>query len=359
MKWFLFILIFYALPALANSLDEQKLSNASKTCSIHYLTPKHRNLWSIEVDKSYCKDGFVQGFTTVTLKDALNRNTETLQGFFHQGYWLSDFIGQIDTFYRASPGKGVQDFIFKTGENEDLGLIYYLIARSTQLDEKHYSVFNICPDTPTLLVSHEPLDDFKKSLFQNSVLDQAQKRLLELCPKAQKLQILGINKQKPDTENVFFQADINLSDESITISYRPIIDKTNIPKPTELRREQSENLLTLQAQPQAEENSEKTSENTLVQLSPEKSFQSAVDLALISHILGKETTGEVVVYVDHMNKSQQAIVTKPSPLVLEYQTALSPGWYLIQGTFQQKEKLSTVQVSSAKLCQKEWCSDEN
>ena len=74
MKCFLFCLILLGLaPCFANENDEQVLFTKNKSCAIHYLTPKTKKLWSIEVDEGYCHDGWVQGFTSVIIKDALDR----------------------------------------------------------------------------------------------------------------------------------------------------------------------------------------------------------------------------------------------------------------------------------------------
>ena len=68
-------------PCLATEPEEQTLSTADQKCAIHYLTFKPKKLWHIEVDPSYCTTGWVQGFTTVQLKDALNRPAKTMSGY--------------------------------------------------------------------------------------------------------------------------------------------------------------------------------------------------------------------------------------------------------------------------------------
>ena len=310
------------------------------------------------VDKSYCKNVYVQGFTTVVIKDSLNRSIETLHGFFHQGYWLADFLVNIDTFYRSSPDDGIQDFIFQTKEDTDLHLKYYIVARATQTDGNHYSSFNACSENPILLVAHKPTEDFKNSLFQTSFLKQAQLHLKDLCPQSQKFQILGINDAlPPQTDRVIFQADINLADDSITTVYHQPIDKSDIPKPTELRKESGENLLTIH--PDKKEQSKPAQDQPAPTIKRVKNKgQSAIDLALIARVSGKAIPGETVVYIDHTDSAYFAIATQPLPLMLKTQTTLSPGWYFIKGEFNADNERMMVLVSSAQLCQKEWCLDE-
>jgi len=362
MKKLIFFSLLCALPAYADFLDEQDLYTADKTCKIHYLTSKPKNLWSIELDKSYCKDGMAQGFTTVALKDSLNRTVETLHGFFHQGYWLTNFTGPIEHYVRSSPDEGVQDFIYQTGKDEDLHLSYYLVARAKYMDGQHYSAFYPCSEKPILLVAHEPTTDFKQSLFQSAIVKQAQTHLLQLCPEAKGVQILGTSLNKLDTDMAMFQADVDFDEESITMNYREPIDKSVIPKPTELRREEGESILTIHPDKKGQIETTYGETSQKPQELPTKrptNLQSAIDLSLITQITGTQTKGQVIVYVDHMNENQMAVTTFPQTLLLNGQTALSPGWYIIQGAFTYEGNNTLVQLTSAKPCQKEWCLDEN
>ena len=363
MKKLILLSLLCTLPAYADFLDEQDLYTPDKACKIHYLTKKPKNLWSIELDKSYCKDGIVQGFTTVTLKDSLNRTVETLHGFFHQGYWLTNFTGPIEHHVRSSPDDGIQDFIYQTGKDQDLHLSYYLVARAKYMDGQHYSAFYPCPEIPILLVAHEPTADFKQSLFQSAIIKQAQTHLLQLCPEAKGIQILGTSLNKLDTDMAIFQADVDFDKESITMNYREPIDKTTIPKPTELRRENGENILTIRPDKQGEiQTTYGQAPTQKPQELPKKrltNLKSAIDLSLITQITGTQSKGQAVVYVDHMDENQMAVTTIPQTLLLSGQTALSPGWYMIQGAFTYDGKDTVVQLTSAKPCQKEWCFDEN
>ena len=91
---------------------------------------------------------------------------------------------------------------------------------------------------------------------------------------------------------------------------------------------------------------------------PKELLQSAVDFALIARVLKKDITGKAIMYVDHTNPKRLAVVTKPYPLFLKSQTALSPGWYWIEGNFHAEDKDIIVQVTSANLCEKAWCDHE-
>ncbi len=359
-------LCFFVLPVLADYLDEQDLYTPNKDCKIHYLTSKQKSLWTIDVDKSYCKDGTINGFTAVTIKDSLNRPIETLKGFFHQGYWLSDFTNPINEYYRFSPDDNVQDFIYKTGQDQDLRLTYYLVARAKREDGQNYPAFISCSETPILLVAHEPTADFKKSLFQNAVLKATQTHLLQLCPKAHQLQILGLSPSQLNTENSLFQANVNFEQEAVTINYTEPVNKDAIPKPTELRHENGENILTIRPAEKGQISSsyingeEKTLSPTKEpKIKKREDLKSAVDLALVSKITGTEIDGKTIVFVDHINEHQMGVITIPLTLLIRTQTAISPGWYIIQGKFSYDGENTIIQLTSAEPCQKEWCFDEN
>lgn len=181
MKWLLLgILCLKIFPCSAQETDEQTLFTENKTCAIHYLTPKQKKLWTIAVDESYCQKGWVNGFTTVVIKDSLDRTAQELKGYFHQGYWLSDFPGSIEKIQRLTSKKGVQNLLFKIQSDENIDL--YMMTEST-LKDGEYSAFKICPEQPILMTVHEPATDFGQSLFQTKILKAAQNVLNQKCSK--------------------------------------------------------------------------------------------------------------------------------------------------------------------------------
>lgn len=348
----------------AESLDEQILSTSDKSCSIHYLAAKEKKHWTITVDASYCHGGWVQGFANVVVKDVLDRSIETMNGFFHQGYLLAEFVDRLDTFYRFSPQEKMQDFIFKSGEDKELNLEYYTVARSSEL-KNHYGPFIVCPEKPTLFVVHEPISDFKQSLFQTSLFKKAKEHILKRCPKATALEVLGTS-DKPSSEKWILRANLDFASEEITLNYQFPVDKNEIPRPKELRREGGENLLTVPATKEAIEKRLNTKE-VIEKQAPmptsaeenDKKRKSAVDLALLTRVLKNNSEGQVIVYVNQQRLDKTFEVTRPLPLILKTQESLVPGWYLIDGIFQAEGSDVVVQVLSAKLCLKEWCMDEN
>ena len=316
------------------------------------------------MDSSYCHGGWVQGFANVVVKDVLDRTIETLNGFFHQGYLLTEFVDRLDTFYRFSPQEKTQDFIFKSGEDKEVNLEYYVVARSSEL-ENHYGPFVVCPQKPRLFVVHEPISDFKQSLFQTSLFKKAKEHILKRCPKATALEVFGTS-DKPSSEKWVFHANLDFSSDEITLDYHFPVGKSEIPRPQELRREGGENLLTIPAAKEALQKpidkKEDINQQAPVLLWGEednKKRKSAVDLALLARVLKNHVEGQAVVYVDRPKLDKTFEVTRPLPLILKTQESLVSGWYLIDGVFQTEGSDIVVQVLSAKLCLKEWCMDEN
>lgn len=353
--------IFFIFPTWATDLDEQNLFSQNKQCALHYLSPKEKKLWTIETPESYCTNQWVQGFTTVTIKDALNRTAHTLTGYFHQGYWLSDFTGKINTFVRNSPEEGVQDFIYHIGKDNDLNTDFYLVARSTQ-NEKNYTPFMLCPEQPILLAIHENRTNLQQSLFQTGLIKTAKEHLQKICPKATKVHLFT-NTSNITTNAAILEITTDFQNDTLTINYFNNKAQETPLKPQELRTETSETLLTIQAQKQPQKEAEEKNNTTkqTTDLPPKKNkkrFDSATDLALSAKVLQTPVKGKTAVWVAETKQTKQAQVTRPYPLLLQTQTSLSTGWHLIEGTFTHSTTQPIVQVEKATKCKKEWCANE-
>lgn len=365
MRWLLFSLFLLVFrPCLADEADEQIISTEDKKCAIHYLSAKTRKLWSIEVDKSYCHNGWVQGFATVILKDSLNRPARTLKGFFQQGYWLSDFPGPIDTFYRFTPQKNTQDFIFESGTDKKDNAVFYTVATSIQ-KENLYPPFNLCPQNPLLLVVHEPVTDFDQSLFQTNILNQAQDLLKKKCPTVKAFNLIGGTSQILTEEDGPFRATINMATGETTLSFISPIPLKEKLHPTELRREDADHLITIHPEPQPEnlptnqtsEEPPQTLDNQLVlETNLDQQLQSAVDLVLMTHVFQVPVQGKSILYIDTTSALQ---ATHPLPLILQSNQPIGTGWHIVMGVFNAQDDNTKVDILWAKPCLKEWCTDEN
>ena len=358
-KTFAFLISsFVAFSCFANTLPEQILSTKNKNCSIHYLTSKQKNLWSIEINENYCHDGWVHGFSDVILKDSLDRSAKTLHGYFHQGYWLSDFPGQLDETYIFSPTEKEHDFIFKTTTDPELEVDYYAVARATEQKDGSYNAFELCPTIPLIFVVHKQEEDFKKSLFQSNLLKQAKTQILKQCPQVQKFQIWGMTQLSQNFPWVF-KGTFDFKSQEITLNYRSKQEAEAVPRPSELRHEQAENLLTIRPiNPPLKQQENQITQNDDKQPSGPTKL-SATDLALLAQILRRKQTGEVIVYIQGQRKDYSYETSRPTSLILQSKESLAIGWYLISGTFESHDGKVEVQVSSAKRCLKEWCANEN
>ncbi len=379
-KWLFLLSLFMALPVGA-TLHEQLIYTPQKNCAVRYLSKTTKKLWTLQTDETYCKEGFLNGFTIAALKDSLNRTDATLSGFFYQGYYLSDFIPNLKTFYRSAPEENVQDFIYPLNEDKENALLFYGVARATQV-KNTYSPFVVCSETPILLVAHHPASDFKQALFQAQVLKKAKARALMTCPQALKVQIIGIEEsdQAPTTNDWIFKATMDIESEETTLFYR-MQTPTAIPKPSELKQESAQNLMTVHPkdaseiaitygdpQPMPDSKAEPTAPKEMPE-SEAASFQallktedtaprSAVDLALIAEVNG-DVKGKSIVYIETTSFSNASRITRPLTLNLKSQNTLASGWYLTEGLFHATPNGIEVELFGAKPCLKEWCTNEN
>ena len=359
MKKIFFLLFFIVISNScgAESFEEQKIETENKKCAIHYLTAKHKNLWTIDVNENYCKDGWVNGFASVVLKDSLRRSVKTLEGYFEKGYWLSDFPGEVGAFYRMEREPQKQDLVFEMAKDDELDVVFYRVARSEGKNEE-YGAFEICPLEPSIIVTHQPVSDFKTSLFQSKLIRLARDHLLSKCPKIKKFDVWGVE-SVDSLSKWIFQARFDLASEEMTLNYQTMLDPNDIPRPSELRHEQGENLITIH--PQKNEQKKEDVGGVEAKNKDDQSrneIKSAVDLSLLAQVLQQEIKGKTIVYVTTKRSDYSFVVTHPLPLVLKFQEMLSTGWYLIDAVFQPQEEGALVQVLSAKKCQKEWCVDE-
>ena len=239
------------------------------------------------------------------------------------------------------------------------------MAQATQQKDK-YTSFNLCPEQPLLLAVHEPINDFDQSIFQTKLITQAQILMKQSCPNIQEFQLIGGSKQICTEESGPFHATINMRTEEITFSYTALPSPENRPRPTELRHESGERLLTIQ--PQASIDSEQetanlkqtgsTTETSEINFSPDQ-IQSAVDLALTSQVLKTSIQGKTILYIENKGLSQNPIATRPLFLTIQSPRPLNSGWYVIQGTFVPHHDNTNVHILWEKSCKKEWCADEN
>jgi len=366
MRWvLLFGLSLLIFPCNAAEVNEQKITTPDQSCAIHYFSDKSKKLWSIDVSQSYCETGWVQGLATVQLKDSLNRPAQALKGFFHQGYWLSSFLEPIQEFWRESSQDETQDFIYQIAQNKELDITYYTVARSYS-QSGNYGAFELCPTQPILLAQHPTETDFKQSLFQSYLLKDAKDIMTKRCPNISSFQIIGITTATPSLKEWRFRATIDIPNSETTLFYRDIPVIGNIPRPSELRRELGEKLLTIKPpktidktlnSPSKKEPQQKQSEPS-ADLSPTSNIQSAIDLALLANVLQSDVQGTAAVYIESSELTSSIQTTKPLKLSLQTQQPLTTGWYLIDGVFHH-QPTGVVHILSATPCKKEWCLNEN
>ena len=258
-------------------------------------------------------------------------------------------------------------------KDEDLDLSYYAVAQAHASQEGIYSAFTVCSENPIFFVTHPLSDDFKNSLFQSAFLKAAKTQLAFFCPKATQFTLFAFPTDKIDEHSWVLKAQINTKTQETTLQYP--VDKKSFPLPqaTELRREEVENLMTVQPNGAGSElisyslalptYTPAIQPNTKDKNTLEKNRQtssstthSAIDLILLARLSQAPVQGKAVVHVDTTQLDQSASTDWPLPLVLKG-VHLTPGWYIISGSFEQKPT-PNVQLLFAQPCTTEGCLHE-
>ena len=363
-KYLLLLACVIAFPLYANELDEVVIPNKDNTCQMRYLSQKSKNLWTIDVQPSSCRDGWVEGFATVSLKDSLERLVETLHGYFYNGYWFLEFPGEIKSFQRSSPQKNIQSFIFPIQQEDNLELIYYGVARTERPENGAYSAFHLCSKKPVFLVAHDPVHDFQQSVFESAVLKNAQKTLKQICPEATNFELFGVSTKNPNDNAWFFHAQIDSKKNENIVQYKTATNtNTSMPRPTELRHEDGEHLLTVKPD---SERIKVSYGDTPMPEPPTKTIiipateplKSAVDLVLLARTKTTDVRGRAVIHINTTQLNETTQIDLPTPLIGKGLPDLKPGWYIVGGLFRYENNQDVIQILSAKNCLKEWCEDE-
>lgn len=352
MKLFFFCMIFL-LPFWARaSLDEISIATPDKSCSIHYLSNRPRNNWTIEVDPKSCKEGFVDGIAHVQLYSATKEKMETLGGMFRQGYWLDDFpvIGPI--IERVSPSEKIQSLSFLLGEDKEANITYIGQLRAIQPEGRSYGPFRGCPDFRVLVVVSD-VTLFQKEAFIDKIVHQSLSYARSYCAELDLVALFGAS--TVTHPEVVFQMQIDpLTGDREEI---PIIPKNRVSDvvPMELREEKSDVLVSVTAEeekvhvlyqiPPANQPS--------VSVPPQKKKDVLGHVKIISRVLKKPVAGRVVAHIRDVLLDGTGITDMPDEVQLVYYPGLKPGWAVITGMLHNNQ----MQVSDVQFCQKEWCSD--
>ncbi len=355
MKLILFFGIMLFSYQSEAALDEAVISTEGKTCSVHYLTTKTKFNWTIKVDPKNCQDGLVNGYTSVQFYSPRKELTETLTGFFNQGYWTADFPATGRLIERSSPEENVQTLSFLLGKDEEANITYIGQLRAHREENRSYGAFLGCPDFRVLVVVSDP-KVFQNQAFQDKIVNQGLKYAHQYCAKLDVMALFGATSEK-DPEIIFqMQVDTVTGDRYIV----PLPEKKPPQKntlPSEIREEKTDFLLSVK--PDAEKTKVSYTHNSSLQipkLSPLKikeEKESLNHLQILSKISKSPVDGRAVVHIQKVLLDGTGITDLPTEVQLLYYPNLKPGWAVIEGSMNNNK----IQVSNIQFCEQEWCQD--
>ena len=354
MKYFLFLGVFL-FPFLTHAeLDEFTISTEDKSCSIRYLTSKTKYNWTIKVNASKCKDGWVDGRAEVQIYSPTKQQTETLSGFFTQGYWLDTFPPVHNIVERTSPAPKTQSLSFILDEDKEANITYIGQLRATQPQDRSYSAFQGCPSFRVLVVVPDT-SVFQNPAFQDKIVKQGLKYAHSYCPHPDILALFGATSIKSPKIVFHMQVDC-LTGERKIILVKENNEKTSMEPPSELREEKADILLAV----------EPTDNKAVVSYNPKehpfpfhqkesqnKPISFLHHLRILSKINLKPEFGRIVVHIDKILLDGSGVTVLPDEISLLYYPNLKTGWAIVDGWLDDNK----MKISDVQFCEKEWCND--
>ncbi|MGN0919848.1 MAG: hypothetical protein ACI4OR_03745 [Alphaproteobacteria bacterium] len=353
MKKILFLILIFFSPFVRAGLDEFTIATEDKSCAIHYLSSRTKHNWTIKVNPASCQNGWVEGAAEVRLFSPTKEPTETLSGFFKEGYWLDTFppVGHI--IERTQVDDKIQSLSFLLGEDKEANITYVGQLRAIQPEGRPYGAFQGCPDFRVLVVVPDP-EVFSNTAFQDKMVEQGLLYARSYCAKPEILALFGAtNATHPE---ILFHMQVDIQTESREIIPLPEKEKKEEHFPFELRTEKTDILLSVE--PKEESASVFYSLPEIPKASPapkkpKKEMDILSHLQILSRAFHQPVTGRVVVHISQVLLDGTGITDLPSEIQLLYYPGLKTGWAVIEGVFQEDR----MQVSDVQFCKQEWCED--
>ncbi len=334
------VVLFFPIFCWAG-LDEVVISTVDGQCALRYLTTYPKENWTIQTNQKNCEGGFVQGYGQVELYDAAHRLNEKLTGFFLDGYWLGDFMGQGSVLDRMTPAEHQQSLTFQLGQEGQA--TYVVQLRAEQEENRPYGPFTGCPDFRLMVVvPQESL--FQEVEFQEKIANRADQYAHSLCSDLENITVFGATQLKPKSSDIVFQMSVDPDTQERHIIPVSQIAEGLASSPIELRRQSGEVLFRTDAE---------TKNAKPVQ--PTELFQrtALAHLDVLSRLTGKPVKGKVIVHVKQLNLDGSALVDLPQQILLKNSPDLQTGWLEVSGLYEKGQ----MSVHEVKPCLRKWCED--
>lgn len=357
MKRIVFFLMLLVPTVCLADLDEVVLHSENQKCAIRYLTTKPVKGQLIKTNKE-CPDGWVQGYSSVEIDTPQYQMTETLTGFFMDGYWLGSFPAHGHIQDRSNPQENVQALTYILDTDKEADITYLVQLRATRSENPIYGAFTGCPDFRLLAVVPD-IQLFENEVFQEKIATKATLYAKKLCADLDTIAVFGAKKINARAQDIVFQMQIDpVTKEHNIISTENNFQNTDVNEPIELRPQSGEVLLSVEPTEEDFIVRYGKPEKPLPPLKPSKT-SPALPLTSLNHLnvqsklTDHPAQGRVIVHIQNVDLDGSAWVDLPQKVQLKYHPQLKVGWAIIQGRFYKNQ----MQVSDIQFCEQEWCND--
>lgn len=245
-RWFFVFVLLCGLLIIAAGAHASTPSLYTKdgACRFYYFSPKNTHSWYIQTSDGLCDNGVVDGQGAVTVFNAFSQPIEEIYGFFNEGYWTGDMALSAPVLYQAVEEDSTQKVYFEIPNDT-----YYNFQLTGQMSAKKqkdgtYEPFKFCGPFRILLQTNES-DLFTDNQKLIEIVDSLVKKTRDYCPAEETLYIYASKLERPNLEDIFFFAEVDLRAARITIKRNIPVHSTSLvpgmPSPSYIDERNSQN----------------------------------------------------------------------------------------------------------------------
>lgn len=217
-RWFFVFVLLCGLLFMAAGVHAQSPSLYTKDgkCRYYYFTPKNTQSWYIQASDGLCDDGIVDGQGVVTVYNAFSQPIEEIYGFFNEGFWTGDMPLSAPVLYQTVDSDGTQKVYFQIPN--DTYYNFQLIGQMSSQKQKDgtYEAFKFCNPFRILLQTEES-DLFTDNQKLIEIVDELVQKTRDYCPAEETLYFYASRLERPNLDDIFFFAEVDLRAARITI----------------------------------------------------------------------------------------------------------------------------------------------
>ncbi len=215
--YFIFVLLCGLFITTANVMAQSpSLYTKDGKCRYYYFTPKNTQSWYIKTTDGLCDDGIVDGQGAVTVYNAFSQPIEEIYGFFNKGFWTGDMPLSAPVLYQTVESDSTQKVYFQIPN--DTYYDFQLIGQMSSQKQKDgtYEAFKFCNPFRILLQTEES-DLFTDDQKLIEIVDELVKKTRNYCPAEETLYFYASRLERPNPDEIFFFAEVDLRTARIVI----------------------------------------------------------------------------------------------------------------------------------------------